>query len=195
MKKFLILFFILSFSLSSLCAQNLTESVFTSAVATFENSDDDMLYESALSIINAKELNGREAEAVSLLERSSDVGNIRAKALLGSIYLAGLGKISADAERAVGYLEDAAEKGDASAQYNLATCYENGIGVKEDLDKAVELLKLSAEAGNIPAKEHLETLGVSEPLISFEIIGLFVALIICHFLVRYLLDRHRSHSV
>ena len=46
------------------------------------------------------------------------------------------------------YVEGENEK----AQYNLALIYDNGIGVLQDFNKAVELYKLSAENGYPPAQ-------------------------------------------
>ena len=43
--------------------------------------------------------------------------------------------------------EDAAEKGDSKAQYNLGVCYFKGDGVKQDFGKAVEWFKKSSEQG------------------------------------------------
>jgi uncharacterized protein len=40
--------------------------------------------------------------------------------------------------------QKAADQGDANAQYNLALCYEDGIGVEKDDKKAVELYQKAA---------------------------------------------------
>ena len=42
-----------------------------------------------------------------------------------------------------------------NAQYNLGICYKDGIGVNKDMDKAFELLNLSANQGNIYADKTL----------------------------------------
>ena len=44
-----------------------------------------------------------------------------------------------------------AEKGDAVAQHELATCYLNGYGVEKDLEKHIYWLRLSAEQENVDA--------------------------------------------
>ena len=49
----------------------------------------------------------------------------------------------------------AAEHGKEAAQYNLGGCYRFGIGVKEDMIKALEYYKKSAENGNINAQIFL----------------------------------------
>src|SRR5437879_5185004 len=48
-----------------------------------------------------------------------------------------------------------AEQGDASVQYNLAVCYDNGVGVEKDKPKAVELYKKAAEQGHLDAQCNL----------------------------------------
>ena len=42
-----------------------------------------------------------------------------------------------------------------NAQYNLGKCYLDGTGVKKDMDKAFELLNLSANQGNADAERTL----------------------------------------
>ena len=54
----------------------------------------------------------------------------------------------------VRYKKDA-EAGDASAQYNLAICYERGTGVAINLREAVKLYTLSAEQGVLNARQLL----------------------------------------
>lgn len=49
----------------------------------------------------------------------------------------------------------AADKGNASAQYDVGYCYENGIDVVKDLNKAVKYYKMSANRGNASAQNNL----------------------------------------
>ena len=44
------------------------------------------------------------------------------------------------------------------AKYNMAIMYQNGLGVKRDLQKAIDFYKLSATDGYKPAKEALKTI-------------------------------------
>ena len=48
--------------------------------------------------------------------------------------------------------KQAAEQGDANAQYRLAECYAYGDGTDEDEEKAFEWYKKSAEQGNAEAQ-------------------------------------------
>ena len=52
-----------------------------------------------------------------------------------------------DHVRAVEYYRKAAEAGYAKAQYQLGVCYEEGIGVAKDLEKAKACKRLAKEAG------------------------------------------------
>ncbi|WP_209000976.1 caspase family protein [Stappia sp. BW2] len=52
-----------------------------------------------------------------------------------------------DPSRAAAFLEKAAEAGDPEAMFELARMYERGIGVEQDVDKALELFRQSADEG------------------------------------------------
>jgi molecular chaperone DnaK len=60
-------------------------------------------------------------------------------------------------DKAVPLLKEAADKGHAGAQYELADCYYNGKGVTQDYAKAAEWYKKAADQGNADARN---TLGV-----------------------------------
>ncbi|MEZ2896534.1 tetratricopeptide repeat protein [Providencia rettgeri] len=62
---------------------------------------------------------------------------------------------TASCEIADKVLCDAAERGDAEAQYNLGRAYLNGIGVKRDLGKALQWQLKSAEQGYIHAQRGM----------------------------------------
>ena len=62
-----------------------------------------------------------------------------------------------ESERIVKF-KKAAEKGSATAQYNLGVCYYNGQGVARNINKAAELWKLSARQGNATAKSALRSI-------------------------------------
>lgn len=52
-------------------------------------------------------------------------------------------------------LNIAAEKGSAAAQYYLGLCYENGCGVEEDIEEAIEWYQKAAAQGNAEAQCRL----------------------------------------
>src|SRR6185312_10268142 len=53
----------------------------------------------------------------------------------GDCYENGI-KIEENIKKAVGLYKQAAEQGNAAAQYNLGYCYQHGIGVEKDAEKA-----------------------------------------------------------
>lgn len=55
--------------------------------------------------------------------------------------------MSGEIEKAIPILMQAAELNNAEAQYNLGYCYQNGIGIEQDLQQAVELYSKSAYQG------------------------------------------------
>lgn len=73
---------------------------------------------------------------------------VEAQNELGLFYLSG--KLQAtDAVAAVGWLTRAAQNGNAAAQHNLATLYENGLGgVPRNLENAGQLYTLAANQGH-----------------------------------------------
>ncbi len=79
---------------------------------------------------------------------------------LGLLYKEGGKGVSQDYGNAAKWLEKASEYGYGiderhAAQYELALMYRYGLGVKQDYEKAVELLTSSAESGNSDAQFNL----------------------------------------
>ena len=71
-------------------------------------------------------------------------------------YLTGLAyDMSGQFEKAFELYHQAAEQGDAKAQYNLGTMYTDGQGVKKDYVKAAEWYQKSAEQGYAEAQFNL----------------------------------------
>ena len=62
---------------------------------------------------------------------------------------------ASDDQGAAELLRKAAETGDATAQCALGECYAEGIGVEQDLQKAIAYYTLSAEQGFAPAQAIL----------------------------------------
>ena len=57
--------------------------------------------------------------------------------------------------QAVACFREAAEKGDAEAQLNLGSCYDNGRGVEKNNFEAAKWYRKSAEQGNVNAQLNL----------------------------------------
>jgi len=97
--------------------------------------------------------------AISYLEKSAKLGNIKAQYLLGKLWLeTGTG----DPLKAVAWIEKAADGGNASAQYALAKLYCEGIHLDKNMQKVLELFTLSAEQKNEYAEYQLGKLYLSD---------------------------------
>lgn len=96
---------------------------------------------------NVDELN----TAVNLLEEAAAAGLTEAQVCLASVYSPGK-----DGKKSVQYLKMAAESGDDTALLFLGQCYEKGLGVHQNLSKAIEYYTQAAKAGNKQAKSFLE---------------------------------------
>ena len=66
--------------------------------------------------------------------------------------------VAADFEKALEWLSQAAERGNANAQVGLAKHYENGVGVPVNINKALQLYRSAAHAGNQEAVHELRHL-------------------------------------
>ena len=89
-----------------------------------------------------------------LLASAAEQGHEGAMLSLGQCYHTGrYDEIPRDPELAVSYYDAAAREGNAEAQYCLATCYQEGFGVKEkDFCEAAILLHLAAQQGHAGAQ-------------------------------------------
>ncbi|HEY4076308.1 MAG TPA: hypothetical protein VGM26_05180 [Rhizomicrobium sp.] len=85
----------------------------------------------------------------------ANVGNPIALAIVGLRDLDGTGGTAVNLPEAVRFLTQAAEKGQAVAQYRLGTLYERGQGVAADGTKAAHWYELAATQGNRKAMHNL----------------------------------------
>ncbi len=90
-------------------------------------------------------------KAFNLYNKIADLGDSDVINRLGFLYK----KIKNNPEKAVEYYTKAAVLGNPKAQYNLALCYENDYGVKQDQKKAVELYTKAAEQGYAVAQRNI----------------------------------------
>lgn len=89
-------------------------------------------------------------EAVTWYEKAAAHGVMHAKARLGHIYLKGVG-VTQDFAKARGLLEEAADAGNARAQFDLARMWESGWGGPMKLPVAYAWFELSARQDYRPA--------------------------------------------
>ncbi|MFK5980243.1 MAG: caspase family protein [Rhizobiaceae bacterium] len=92
----------------------------------------------------------QEAQMIAL----ADEGDTRA--LIGLAYMRlNPEETNYDPKRAIALLERAAKTGDAEAQYELARLYEKGIGVAQNVKKAIELYHQAADTNYADAINDL----------------------------------------
>ncbi|XP_054024313.1 death ligand signal enhancer [Dryobates pubescens] len=97
----------------------------------------------------------RHQQAVTFLEQAAVAGITEAQAYLGVFYLRGL---QPKEERGLKYLLLAAQSGDAQSRYHVGVCYEQGLGVQQNLAEAMRHYRQSAAAGNPSARQRLRLL-------------------------------------
>ena len=68
-------------------------------------------------------------------------------------------------EQNIETLKNAAEQGDAEALYQLGNCYQNGEGVEQDIEKAIEWWLKAADLGHEKASELIQKLSLIMKLI------------------------------
>ena len=98
---------------------------------------------------------GTPAPSVDRVQQLASQGNVLALTILGLRAADGTDGMAANLPDAIKYLTQAAEKGQAVAQYRLGTLYEHGQGVAADPAKAAHWYELSAAQGNRKAMHNL----------------------------------------
>ena len=83
-------------------------------------------------------------DALDSVER----GEESAKTKLAWYMLSGLGGAAFDAKGAVALLEEKVKDKDAEAMWMLGVCYEFGIGIEQDIERASRLYNLSKAGWN-----------------------------------------------
>ena len=89
-----------------------------------------------------------ETEYEELL-RAVEGGDNEAKTKLAWYKLSGCGGAEVDGEGAVALLEERVKDKDVEAMWMLGLCYEYGMGVEQDLERAEELYKESCDGKSV----------------------------------------------
>jgi hypothetical protein len=97
-------------------------------------------------------------EVLAIFKMGADRRNQTSMRSIGELYQNGQGGVAQDYIKAREWYEKAADKGNASAMFNLALLYEGGQGVAQDYAKAHEWYEKAADKGNEDAKVYLEKL-------------------------------------
>src|SRR6266704_2297542 len=78
----------------------------------------------------------------------AEKGDAQSQCVLGGVFFFGNLGVAKDDAEAVKWFRKAAEKNDASAQYNLGVCYAQGYGVAKDGVEAAKWYRKAAEQNN-----------------------------------------------
>jgi hypothetical protein len=100
------------------------------------------------------------------LLRCAEQGIPDAQCEIGRCYASGEAAqegIPKDDAKAVLWFTKAAMQGHAGAQYNLALCYDRGLGVAVDRHKASTWMKQAADKGLVEAQESMRKLSETNP--------------------------------
>ena len=75
-------------------------------------------------------------------------GDEKSKTKLAWLKLSGCGGAKVDEDGAIDLLEERVKDKDSDAMWMLGVCYEYGIGIEQDVERAEMLYKQSRESGN-----------------------------------------------
>ena len=122
----------------------------------------EQLYQQAAAL----DKEGQADKAITLYTGAAELGYVPAQLRTGVAYLSGKGTAQ-DYQKAVYWLQKAADQNNASAISNLALCYSNGYGVAKDEQKAMALYQKAANLGDTTASKQFDLLqkksGASAP--------------------------------
>ena len=93
---------------------------------------------------------GRVHEGLEKIKYSASKNNIKAMIFLGQSYYTGQ-YVTKDKIQSFSWYKKAADLGDPDAQYNVGIMYGNGDGIPKNYKLSFDMLKSSAESGNINA--------------------------------------------
>ena len=107
-------------------------------------------------------------EALNYFSKSLDLGNDRAAADLGKMYLKGLG-VEKNVTKALEYFETAAEQGSVDAMRQLSVIYQKGKLTEKNYTKAFKYAETAAELGDVQSINnvgvyYLYGIGVEEDI-------------------------------
>jgi len=88
------------------------------------------------------------SEAETLLAAAADAGDVHSALSLAVLLLGRTAEPARHADRAVALLTSAADRGDAEACGRLADLHGDGLGVPQDMGRALTFLERAAEAGH-----------------------------------------------
>eukprot|EP01040_Poterioochromonas_malhamensis_P012475 gene12475-13648_t len=102
--------------------------------------------------LNTKQTTKNFEEAICLYIESAEKEYAPAQYILGNFFATGRESLPQDLQKSFQYYYRGAENGHPAAQYKLALCYEQGIGIPANVDEALLWYRRSAREGHVPSK-------------------------------------------
>lgn len=124
--------------------------LFFSFIFLFQVYAEGTLYDRGIELVEQKDYE----KALQAFEFGAKAGDLDAMTALGIMYIAGVG-VNQNDVKGFNYIQDAANKSHAKAQYTLGAIYYLGAGVKIDFNEAFKWISLSADQGYLDAQHNL----------------------------------------
>lgn len=99
------------------------------------------------------------AKAYPELLKLSKFGDMYSTFILGAYHNYGIGGVEKSFDKALKFIEKAAELGHSGALYDMGKFYEIGKGLEQNTSKSIEYYTKSAKLGNERAKNKLTEIG------------------------------------
>ena len=149
-----------------------------------EHGDSNAQYNLGYMYQNGLGVNRDYHGAIKWYKKAAERGNSNAQNalvyvqnMLGDMYFDGKG-VSQDYSEAAKYYSDSAEKGNSYGQYRLAVMYENGYGVKQNLNQAMYMYERAVHNGYADALEPLNKIRKIENHNAYLIFVIGIVLVI-----------------
>jgi TPR repeat protein len=98
------------------------------------------------------------SKALDYARHAASLGEAGGEVLLGFLYVQGIGGVVKNYDRAFFWFKSALDKGHSMAANNLGVIYEQGLGVKKDINLALKYYRQAASQKNPLALKNLERL-------------------------------------
>lgn len=99
-----------------------------------------------------KDLKKALPEMMEAIRDAAKKGDLEAQLSLASAYMKGTGGVTQDYALAIHWYRKAAEQDSPVARFNLGLCYDEGLGVEPDIQRALEYYRAAADANLLPAQ-------------------------------------------
>ncbi|MEF2685131.1 MAG: hypothetical protein U0N13_15505 [Parabacteroides johnsonii] len=175
---FFIIIFLLSFCMTSIWGQEVSEYVSKAIDARIQGNDQlafqyymqgakkgdaDCQFNVGSCLSNGKGVKENSKGAINWYLKAAEQNHSDAQYVLGVCYLIGKG-VKQSYEEAVRWFLKSAKQGNTFAQSELGSLYEFGRGVPVDLDEALKWYRLAAAQGDLAAQSRVKKLESVQPL-------------------------------